>query len=210
MVINHTLLFMLLGSPEEQEERDEGYLFPNDFIIFDEAHTIEQVASRADRDRDFAIRIARDHPAALQRPLKKGLFTVTRDAAGVTLAASLVDEADRFSLRSRNGRTSRKKDANIACGKRILSTIRSPDAWLRSRGASAKWSASPRTSSSKRSCRNWDGALAMRAKGSRSSCNRAPRVRLLDRAHGKGGPEYHAQRRADRCRAGPAADAFPR
>ena len=27
---------------------------------------------------------------------KKGLFTVTRDAAGVTLAASLVDEADRF------------------------------------------------------------------------------------------------------------------
>ena len=37
---------MLLGSPEEQEEREEGYLFPNDFIIFDEAHTIEQVASR--------------------------------------------------------------------------------------------------------------------------------------------------------------------
>ena len=27
---------------------------------------------------------------------KKGLFTVTRDAAGVTLAAALVDEADRF------------------------------------------------------------------------------------------------------------------
>jgi len=46
VVINHTLLFMLLGSPEEQEEREEGYLFPNDFIIFDEAHTIEQVASR--------------------------------------------------------------------------------------------------------------------------------------------------------------------
>ena len=37
---------MLLGSPEEQEERESGYLFPNDFIIFDEAHTIEQIASR--------------------------------------------------------------------------------------------------------------------------------------------------------------------
>ena len=46
IVINHTLLFMLLGGPEEQEERESGYLFPNDFIIFDEAHTLEQIASR--------------------------------------------------------------------------------------------------------------------------------------------------------------------
>src|SRR6266487_2887143 len=46
IVINHTLLFMLLGSPDAQEERESGYLFPNDFIIFDEAHTVEQVASR--------------------------------------------------------------------------------------------------------------------------------------------------------------------
>ena len=46
IVINHTLLFMLLGSPDEQQERESGFLFPNDFIIFDEAHMIEQVASR--------------------------------------------------------------------------------------------------------------------------------------------------------------------
>ena len=46
VVINHMLLFSLLGSPDEQEERESGFLFPNDFIIFDEAHTIEQVASR--------------------------------------------------------------------------------------------------------------------------------------------------------------------
>jgi ATP-dependent DNA helicase DinG len=96
VVINHTLLFMLLGSPEEQEERDEGYLFPNDFIIFDEAHTIEQVASR-----QIGIGISQyGLRATIQRLYnarsKKGLFTVTRDAPGVTLAASLVDEADRF------------------------------------------------------------------------------------------------------------------
>ena len=96
VVINHTLLFMLLGSPEEQEEREEGYLFPNDFIIFDEAHTIEQVASR-----QIGIGISQyGLRATIQRLYnarsKKGLFTVTRDAAGVTLAASLVDEADRF------------------------------------------------------------------------------------------------------------------
>ena len=46
IVINHTLLFMLLGSPEEQMERESGFLFPNDFIVFDEAHTVEQTASR--------------------------------------------------------------------------------------------------------------------------------------------------------------------
>ena len=96
VVINHTLLFMLLGSPEEQEDREEGYLFPNDFIIFDEAHTIEQVASR-----QIGIGISQyGLRATIQRLYnarsKKGLFTVTRDAAGVTLAASLVDEADRF------------------------------------------------------------------------------------------------------------------
>src|SRR5206468_1532596 len=46
IVLNHTLLFILLGSPEAQQERENGFLFPNDFIIFDEAHTVEQVASR--------------------------------------------------------------------------------------------------------------------------------------------------------------------
>src|SRR4051794_22433944 len=46
IVLNHTLLFMLLGGIAEQEDRESGYLFPNDFIIFDEAHTIEQTASR--------------------------------------------------------------------------------------------------------------------------------------------------------------------
>jgi ATP-dependent DNA helicase DinG len=96
VVINHTLLFMLLGSPQEQEDREEGYLFPNDFIIFDEAHTIEQVASR-----QIGIGISQyGLRATIQRLYnarsKKGLFTVTRDAAGVTLAASLVEEADRF------------------------------------------------------------------------------------------------------------------
>ena len=96
VVINHTLLFMLLGSPEEQEEREEGYLFPNDFIIFDEAHTIEQVASR-----QIGIGISQyGLRATIQRLYnarsKKGLFTVTRDAVGVTLAASVVEEADRF------------------------------------------------------------------------------------------------------------------
>src|SRR3954452_17419586 len=77
VVINHTLLFMLLGSPEEQEGRESGFLFPNDFIIFDEAHTMEQVASR-----QIGIGVSQyGLRSAIQRlynaRTRKGLFTVT-------------------------------------------------------------------------------------------------------------------------------------
>ena len=96
IVVNHTLLFMLLGAPEEQAERESGYLFPNDFIIFDEAHTVEGVASR-----QIGITISQYGLRSTVQRLynartRKGLFTVTRDAPGVTLAASLVDDIDKF------------------------------------------------------------------------------------------------------------------
>src|SRR5438128_461794 len=96
IVLNHTLLFMLLGSPDQQEERESGFLFPNDFIIFDEAHTLEQIASRhvGIGVSQYGLR------STIQRlynaRTKKGLFTVTRDAPGVILAGELVEEADKF------------------------------------------------------------------------------------------------------------------
>jgi ATP-dependent DNA helicase DinG len=96
IVINHTLLFMLLGRPDQQEERESGYLFPNDFIIFDEAHTVEQTASR-----QIGIGISQyGLRSTIQRlynaRTRKGLFTVMRDAAGVRLAAGIVDDVERF------------------------------------------------------------------------------------------------------------------
>jgi ATP-dependent DNA helicase DinG len=96
IVVNHTLLFMLLGTPEEQADRESGFLFPDDFIIFDEAHTVEQVASR-----QIGIGVSQyGLRSTIQRlynaRTRKGLFTVMRDAAGVTLAAELVDEVDTF------------------------------------------------------------------------------------------------------------------
>src|SRR6058998_1562019 len=96
IVLNHTLLFILLGSPDQQEERESGFLFPNDFIIFDEAHTIEQVASR-----QIGIGVSQyGLRSTIQRlynsRTRKGLFTVTRDAVGVRLAAELIDDVDKF------------------------------------------------------------------------------------------------------------------
>src|SRR5437899_1752695 len=110
---------MLLGSPAEQEERESGFLFPNDFIIFDEAHTVEQVASR-----QIGIGVSQyGLRSTIQRlyntRTRKGLFTVMRDAAGVRLAAKLVDDVDRFfaavELKSdfRKGREFRVRDVDF-------------------------------------------------------------------------------------------------
>jgi ATP-dependent DNA helicase DinG len=119
IVLNHTLLFMLLGSPEMQEERESGFLFPNDFLIFDEAHTVEQVASR-----QVGIGVSQyGLRSTIQRlyntRTRKGLFTVMRDAAGVRLAAELVDDVDRFfgAVESksdfRKGREFRVRDVDL-------------------------------------------------------------------------------------------------
>jgi ATP-dependent DNA helicase DinG len=96
VVINHTLLFVLLDDPDEMAERESGFMFPNDFLILDEAHTVENVASR-----QIGIRISQyGLRSTIQRlynaRTRKGLFTVTRDAEGVRLAADLVDDAEKF------------------------------------------------------------------------------------------------------------------
>src|ERR1051326_7410425 len=119
IVLNHTLLFMLLGSPQEQEARESGFLFPNDFIIFDEAHTVEQVASK-----QIGIGVSQyGLRSTIQRlynaRTKKGLFTVMRDAAGVRLAAELIDDIEKFfdAVESksdfRKGREFRVRDVDL-------------------------------------------------------------------------------------------------
>src|SRR5213082_1527738 len=119
VVLNHTLLFILLGSPDMQEERESGFLFPNDFIIFDEAHTIEQVASK-----QIGIGVSQyGLRSTIQRlynaRTRKGLFTVMRDAAGVRLAAELIDDLEKFfdAVESRSdfrkGREFRVRDVDL-------------------------------------------------------------------------------------------------
>lgn len=49
VVLNHTLFFGLLSLADEmmtvEQEGPPGFIFPNDFVILDEAHTIENVAA---------------------------------------------------------------------------------------------------------------------------------------------------------------------
>ncbi len=46
VVVNHTLFFALMDTGELSEDgRTAGFLFPDDFAVLDEAHTVEQVAA---------------------------------------------------------------------------------------------------------------------------------------------------------------------
>ncbi len=95
VVMNHTLFFMNLGGLAEQEE-GSGYLFANDFVIFDEAHTVEGVAGKmiGIGVSQYGLRYALRR---LYNPdTKKGLFQVHRNVDGVKATAALLGVVDTF------------------------------------------------------------------------------------------------------------------
>ena len=94
LVLNHTLFFTLLGGLEEEPEG--GILFKNDFVIFDEAHQMEQVASR-----HIGVSVSSNQVRySLQRlwnpRTEKGLLATLRQGAAVKLVAELLHESDDF------------------------------------------------------------------------------------------------------------------
>jgi ATP-dependent DNA helicase DinG len=119
LVINHTLLFILLGDPELQAERESGFIFPNDFLVLDEAHTVEQIASRRVGVGVSQYGLRSTIQRLYNARTRKGLFTVMRDAEGVRLAADLVDDAEKFfaAVESKcdfkKGREFRVRDADL-------------------------------------------------------------------------------------------------
>ena len=94
LVLNHTLFFTLLGGMDEDAEG--GILFKNDFVIFDEAHQVESVASR-----HIGLSVSSGQLRyALQRlwnpRTEKGLLATLRQGRAVTLVADLLRESDKF------------------------------------------------------------------------------------------------------------------
>lgn len=94
LVLNHTLFFTLLGGVEEEPEG--GILFKNDFVIFDEAHTMESVASR-----HIGLSVSSGQVRyALNRlwnpRTEKGLLATLRQGKAVQLVAEILSESDRF------------------------------------------------------------------------------------------------------------------
>jgi len=94
LVLNHTLFFTLLGVAEEEIEG--GILFKNDFVIFDEAHTMEAVASRY-----IGLSISNGQLRYTLHRLwnpttKKGLFATLFERREGKLVEGLLKESDIF------------------------------------------------------------------------------------------------------------------
>ncbi len=94
LVLNHTLFFMHLGGLEEEVKG--GVLFKNDFVVFDEAHTIENVASKhvglslSSAQVRFALH-------RLWNPrTEKGLLFSLRQGAAIQRVQDVLDESDLF------------------------------------------------------------------------------------------------------------------
>jgi ATP-dependent DNA helicase DinG len=96
VVMNHTLFFMNLGGISEQEENSSGYLFGNDFVIFDEAHTVEQVAARHIGFAASQYELRRVLRRLYNPDTKKGLFQMHRNPDGVRETAQMLAEVDVF------------------------------------------------------------------------------------------------------------------
>jgi ATP-dependent DNA helicase DinG len=97
LVVNHTLFFTLLGGLDEEIEG--GILFKNDFLIFDEAHEMERVASK-----HIGLSVSsgqvRYSAQRLWNPRnEKGLLATLRRGAEVKLVAELLKASDDFFVR---------------------------------------------------------------------------------------------------------------
>ncbi len=94
LVLNHTLFFTLLGAMDE--EKEGGLLFKNDFVVFDEAHTVENVAAR-----HIGLSVSSGQVRyALQRlwnpKTEKGLLAMLRQGNLVPAVKDLLEESDHF------------------------------------------------------------------------------------------------------------------
>ncbi|MBI3879825.1 MAG: ATP-dependent DNA helicase [Verrucomicrobia bacterium] len=95
LVLNHTLFFTLLPGVEEDEESG-GILFKNDFVIFDEAHTVESVASK-----HIGLSVSNGQLRYTLHRLwnprtEKGLLATLRRGDAVKLCAELLEEGEKF------------------------------------------------------------------------------------------------------------------
>ncbi|MDZ4744066.1 MAG: helicase C-terminal domain-containing protein, partial [Verrucomicrobiota bacterium] len=92
VVMNHHLFFLNLN----KSDAEEGFLFGNDFVVFDEAHTVESVAGEC-----LANNVSSGYFYYLLQRLfhpktKKGLLAVLRDGTGIELATHCLENGARF------------------------------------------------------------------------------------------------------------------
>ena len=98
VVVNHTLFFTLLDSEKKEEDRedDAGYIFPNDFVIFDEAHTMEHVAATQLGLRVSHSGLRFNVQRLYNSKTKKGLLKTLRSSRGISAVENVMHAAEEF------------------------------------------------------------------------------------------------------------------
>lgn len=120
VVLNHALLFTLLGGVDEGEDRASGILFSNDFVIFDEAHTLEDVASRHIGIEISQLGLKRSLQRLYNPRTRKGLFQAMKDGSACSVVAELLPKSDAFfesvseNCEFRKGREFRVREPGLA------------------------------------------------------------------------------------------------
>lgn len=100
IVVNHTLFFALLNTDDmeadEEGKKPAGFLFPNDFAVLDEAHTIEQVAAIQLGLRVSQSGLRFDLQRLYHPRTRKGLLKAFRKSSTLIAVEEALVAADRF------------------------------------------------------------------------------------------------------------------
>lgn len=102
IVVNHTLFFALLNTDDlasddsEDTKKVGGFLFPNDFAVLDEAHTIEQVAAVQLGLRVSQAGLRFDLQRLYHPKTRKGLLKSFHKASAMMAVEDALIAADRF------------------------------------------------------------------------------------------------------------------
>jgi ATP-dependent DNA helicase DinG len=101
IVVNHTLFFALLNTDvseddEENAKKPGGFLYPGDFAVLDEAHTIEQVAAVQLGLRVSQAGLRFDLQRLYHPKTRKGLLKSFRKASALLAVEEAIIAADQF------------------------------------------------------------------------------------------------------------------
>lgn len=101
VVVNHTLFFALLNTDiledeEENAKKPGGFLFPGDFAVLDEAHTIEQVAAVQLGLRVSQSGLRYDLQRLYHPKTRKGLLKAFHKASAMAAVEDALMAADGF------------------------------------------------------------------------------------------------------------------
>ncbi|MDB4508182.1 DEAD/DEAH box helicase [Akkermansiaceae bacterium] len=96
LVVNHSLFFSLLNPDEEWRETESGFLVPNDFVVFDEAHTLEAVAAKSLGLRLSHAGLKFDIQRLYNPKSKKGLLKYAGATDAMQAARRVLEVADDF------------------------------------------------------------------------------------------------------------------